>query len=52
MTRIWVSDPDHPQLILVGTEEDGEIYSFTVEQLMANLDVIEAYRVGEPVPQF
>lgn len=52
VTRIWVADPDQPQLILVGTEEDGAIYSFTLEQLMANLDVIEAYRVGDPTPQF
>ena len=30
----------------------ADLTTLTIEQLMANLDVIEAYRVGEPVPQF
>lgn len=49
VTRIWVSDPQRPQLVLVGTAEDGAIYSLDVEQLSTGLDAIEAFRVGDPL---
>ncbi|MDR3665054.1 MAG: hypothetical protein P4L86_32500 [Mycobacterium sp.] len=52
VTRIWVSDPEQPQLVFVGTDADGAIYSLTVEQLLASLERIEAYRVGDEQPQF
>jgi hypothetical protein len=51
VTRIWVSDPQAPQLVLVGTAEDGAIYNLDLEQLSAGLDAIEAYRVGDEPPQ-
>lgn len=51
VTRIWVSDPQAPQLVLVGTAEDGAIYSLEVEQLSSCLDAIEGYRVGDEPPQ-
>ena len=52
VTRIWVSDPLQPQLVLVGTAEDGAIYSMETDRLLAHLDVIEGYRVGDPAPEF
>ena len=52
VTRIWVSDPLRPQLVLVGTAEEGVIYSLDIDQLLTNLDVVEAYRVGDAVPEF
>jgi hypothetical protein len=47
VTRIWVADPQHPQLVLVGTAEDGTIYNLDIDRLSAGLDAIEAYRVGD-----
>ncbi|MDH6243852.1 hypothetical protein [Mycobacterium sp. OTB74] len=52
VTRIWVSDPEQAQLVLVGTGEDGFVHGLTVDQLFANLDAIEAYRVGDTPPEF
>jgi hypothetical protein len=52
VTRIWLSDPDEPHVILVGSGEDGGVdYQFTVEELFAGLDEIEAYRLGDPLPE-
>jgi hypothetical protein len=49
ITRIWVSDPDRPSVILVG---DGGInVAMTVEQLFERLDVIEAHRAGHAEPE-
>ncbi len=51
VTRIWLSDPEEPHVILVGsTEDDGVDYQFSVEDLFAHLDEIEAYRLGDPLP--
>ena len=51
VTRIWLSDPEEPHVILVGAgEADGVDYRFTVEQLFARLGEIEAYRIGDPKP--
>jgi len=50
VTRIWVSDPLRPQLVLVGTSEDGVIYSLDADQLLEHLDIIEGYRVGDELP--
>ena len=50
VTRIWLSDPDEPHVILVGSgEADGVDYQFTVEELFSRLDEIEAYRIGDPM---
>jgi hypothetical protein len=49
ITRIWVSDPDQPNVILVG--EGGINVAMTVEQLFERLDVIEAYRAGDAEPE-
>lgn len=51
VTRIWVSDPQRVQLVLVGTADDGQIYNLDVDQLSAGLEAIEAYRVGDAAPQ-
>ncbi|MCW2557279.1 MAG: Uncharacterized protein JWP55_1243 [Mycobacterium sp.] len=50
VTRIWLSEPDEPHVILVGSGEADGDYQFTVEQLFARLDEIEAYRIGNPLP--
>ena len=55
-TRARCFGQRHAQLAHVHVDrplaDEDVIAPDTVEQLMANLDVIEAYRVGEPVPQF
>jgi hypothetical protein len=52
VTRIWLSDPSEPHVILVGSGEDGGVdYRFGVEELFAGLDEIEAYRLGDPLPE-
>jgi hypothetical protein len=39
-------------VILVGSgESDGVDYQFTVEELFGHLDEIEAYRMGDPLPE-
>ena len=45
VTRIWVSDPEEPHVILVGP--DGIDEALTVEQLFERLETIEAYRPGD-----
>lgn len=52
VTRIWLSDPTQPHVILVGSgETDGVDYQFTIEELFARLDEIEAFRIGDPLPE-
>jgi hypothetical protein len=52
VTRIWLSDPNQPHVILVGSgEADGVDYQFTVEELFGHLDEIEGYRIGDPLPE-
>ena len=52
VTRIWVSDPAEPHVILVGSSvETPTDYRFTVEELFARLEELEAYRAGDPLPQ-
>ncbi|MHA0285268.1 hypothetical protein ACXYX3_02335 [Mycobacterium sp. C3-094] len=36
-------------VVFVGTADD---YQFGVEEFLANLDVIEAYRLGDSIPEF
>ena len=51
-TTIWMSaaeDAEIVHLMLAGTAEDSE---FTPDVLFDHLDVIEAYRFGDPLPQF
>ncbi|MDT7756385.1 MAG: hypothetical protein QOH27_2283 [Mycobacterium sp.] len=52
VTRIWITDPAEPHVILVGSSEAGRDYTFSVDDLVARLDVIEAYRFGDPQPTF
>jgi hypothetical protein len=52
VSRIWVTDAAEPHVILVGASEVGADYTFTVDDLVARLDVIEAYRIGDPPPNF
>lgn len=53
VTRIWVTDPAQPHVILVGSNDvaHGD-YAFTVDELTAQLDAIEGYRAGDPRPSF
>lgn len=52
VTRIWVTDPAQPHVLLVGSTPDSEHsgYALTVAQLFTHLDTIERYRVGDPRP--
>jgi hypothetical protein len=52
VTRIWVTDPTQPHVLLVGTTPESEHveYVLTVEQLFTHLDVIEGHRLGDPQP--
>jgi hypothetical protein len=42
-------DADVVHVVFVGTADD---YQFGLEELFENLDVIEGYRIGNPIPQF
>jgi hypothetical protein len=42
-------DADVVHVVFVGTSDD---YQFGLEELFENLDAIEGYRVGGPIPQF
>jgi len=51
-TTIWMSadeDAEIVHLMLVGTSENDE---FIPEEFFEHVDVIEAYRVGDPPPAF
>jgi hypothetical protein len=51
VTRIWLSDPAEPHVLLAGsTEGDGGHYTFGVDELFARLDVIEAHRASGVLP--
>ena len=53
VTRIWLTDPQEPNVILVGSVEgDGVKHQFSVEELFTRLDAVEAYRMGDPLPSF
>jgi hypothetical protein len=52
VTTIWMAadeDAELVHLMLVGMA-DG--YSFTPEKFFEHVDLIEAYRLGEPAPEF
>ena len=52
LTTIWLSAEDNAEfvyLLLIGTT-DG--YRFDPEALFDHLDTIEAYRFGDPLPEF
>lgn len=51
VTRVVVTDPAAPQVILVGSTPEGEIYQFTVDELTEGLADLEAFRAGDPLPQ-
>lgn len=42
-------DGEIVHVVFVGTADD---YQFGVEEFFASLDVIEAYRLGDPIPEF
>lgn len=42
-------DVDVVHVVFVGTADD---YQFGLEELFENLDAIEGYRLGSPIPQF
>jgi hypothetical protein len=42
-------DAEVAHVMFVGTDEG---YPFTIEELLDHLDVIEAYRLGDPLPEF
>jgi hypothetical protein len=53
VTRIWVTDPAQPHVILVGSSDVAKgDFTFSVDELLTRLDVIEAYRAGDPQPNF
>ena len=46
VTRIWLTDPDEPHVILVGSGGDDGDMALTVDDLFARLDEFEAHRAG------
>jgi hypothetical protein len=42
-------DADVVHVVFVGTSDD---YQFGLDELFEKLDVIEGYRMGEPIPEF
>jgi hypothetical protein len=42
-------DAETVHVVFVGTADD---YQFGLEELFENLDVIEGYRTGDPIPEF
>jgi hypothetical protein len=50
VTRIWVTDPERPHVILVGSGEDAGDITLTVAELFGRLGEIEEHRLGAPVP--
>ena len=42
-------DADVVHVVFVGTADD---YQFGLEELFENLDAIESYRMGNPIPEF
>jgi hypothetical protein len=52
VTTIWMSaneDAELVHLMFVGTADDSE---FTPDEFVKHLDAIEAYRLGDPAPEF
>ncbi|MGX9789374.1 hypothetical protein [Mycobacterium sp. MMS18-G62] len=52
VTTVWMSADEDAQIVhvmFVGTTDDGE---FTPDALFEHIEAIEAYRVGDPVPEF
>ncbi|MGE2715514.1 hypothetical protein ACQI4L_15765 [Mycolicibacterium litorale] len=52
VTRIWLTAEEEWHVILVGSGADGVDYVFSAESLLENLETIEAYRAGDPLPDF
>jgi hypothetical protein len=48
VTRIWLTDDEQWHVILVGSGDDGLDYIFDADELLENLDAVEAYRHGGP----
>ncbi|OBA89555.1 hypothetical protein A5662_23915 [Mycobacteriaceae bacterium 1482268.1] len=54
VTRIWLraEEEDEWHVIFVGSDVSAIDYIFSAESLLENLDTIEAYRRGDPAPDF
>lgn len=52
VTRIWLTEDDEWHVILVGAGEQAVDYLFEAEALLEHLEIIEAYRAGDPEPSF
>jgi hypothetical protein len=52
VTRIWLTADEEWHVILVGVGADGVDYVFTADALLEHLETIEAYRAGDPAPDF
>lgn len=52
VTRIWLTEDEQWHVILVGAGPDGVDYVFSADALLDNLEAIEAYRAGDPAPEF
>ncbi|WP_197377094.1 hypothetical protein [Mycolicibacterium baixiangningiae] len=52
VTRIWLTAEEEWHVILVGSGEDGVDFVFSADSLLDNLETIEGYRAGDPVPDF
>ncbi len=51
-TVVLLTPDDDGQIahvVFVGTSDD---YQFGLEELFDHIDIVEAYRIGEPLPQF
>lgn len=51
VTRVWITDPAAPHVVLVGSTAVDPIYDFDVEGLVDALADIESYRAGQPPPK-
>jgi hypothetical protein len=52
VTRIWLTEDEEWHVILVGAGADGADYVFSADALLDHLETIEAYRAGDPAPDF
>jgi len=50
-TTIWIheTEPDWIYLVFIGSREG---YQFEPDAILEHLDAIEAYRMGDPLPEF
>jgi hypothetical protein len=51
-TTIWISAEDNAEFVYLLLNGTTEGYRFEPDALLEHLDTIEAYRVGDPPPEF